>query len=177
MGGKRLGHGRFSPRRLEQAERRRRAIAMRKAGASFEQIAVALGYKNRACAWSAVQYELDLTRRESVEEMREIEGRRLDALAVALWPRCIARPPDLEAIKVYVQVARRKARLFGLDATPPPTASATATATFLIQIGSSEPRTMEQLTDDELVTFIREVEPLVEPLQLPERAGQGDDTL
>ena len=102
-----------SPKFLAKAERAAKALSLRKDGATYEQIAAALGFASRGSAHNAVTAALRKAVVGPAEELRELEGLRLDAVQVALWPRVLAG--DLEAIGTVVRLAERRCRLFGLD--------------------------------------------------------------
>jgi hypothetical protein len=157
------GRGKLSPKRLRQRETRLRAIALRRQGLTFAEIAAALGYKDRASCYMSIRYELDKERADAVETLREIEGKRLDAVERAIWPRVISGQ-DLDAVRVFVAICRRRAMLFGLDARQEAAASMTAqaSATVLIQIGQGEAKPLEQLSEAELVAYVKHLQALVD---------------
>lgn len=122
---------RTSPRSIAARQRARDAVELRKAGASYRQIADRLGYKSSASAYSAVRRALEKTLREPTDELREIELQRLDALLVALWPARmrLKRPefptpenpsrtpeevPDLRVISQIMRIGDRRAQLLGM---------------------------------------------------------------
>lgn len=113
----RTGHGRgedaASPRRIEAAERRAKALELRKAGATYDQIANQLGFSNRGNAQRAVQTALKEITAEPAREVITLEVERLDAMLLGLWPR--ARKGDLGAIDRVLRIQERRARLLGLD--------------------------------------------------------------
>ena len=102
-----------SPKFLAKAERAAKALSLRKDGATYEQIAAELGFASRGSAHNAVTAALRKAVVGPAEELRELEGLRLDAVQVALWPRVLAG--DLEAIGTVVRLSERRCRLFGLD--------------------------------------------------------------
>jgi transposase-like protein len=105
-----------SPGRLSAREREQRAVAMRRGGASYDQIARAIGI-TRSAACKAVRRVLARIAREASEdaaELRALEQQRLDALLAAVWPR--AAKGDLAAVDRALRIAERRARLLGLDA-------------------------------------------------------------
>lgn len=67
------GKEQASPAAIEVNEKYRRALEMRKAGATFQQIADAEGYADRSGAKRAVMAALDKTLREPAEDVRDIE--------------------------------------------------------------------------------------------------------
>jgi hypothetical protein len=103
-----------SSKRLSVAERQRQALELRRAGATYDQIAVKLGYKGHQGAWKAVQSALRKTLKEPAVAVRRLENDRLDRLTLALWPRAISG--DLKAIDRVLRIMVRRADLNGLDA-------------------------------------------------------------
>jgi hypothetical protein len=97
----------------EAAERRNRAVALRKAGADFEQIAEQVGFASRGAAHDAVMQAIRELPRENAEEALAVELERCDALLVGLWPK--ARRGDEKAVHAALRVMERRARLLGLD--------------------------------------------------------------
>jgi hypothetical protein len=74
--------------RAQTAERRTKAIAMRIAGAEWQQIADQLGYSSRGAACKDVTRALQARLAEqaaSVDMLREVELMRLDALTREAW--------------------------------------------------------------------------------------------
>jgi hypothetical protein len=98
----------------QSAERRSKALELRIAGASFEQIGQALGIATSA-AWKHVTSALDQTKAklaENAERVRAIEVRRLDAIVMSLW----GRRSDPRHADTILRAMDRRARLLGLDA-------------------------------------------------------------
>ncbi len=92
------------------------ALALRRAGASFREIASQLGCSSTS-AFRAVSRVLDRTMvelGESAAVLRAMELERLDALLAAVWPAAVAG--DLPSVAMALRVAERRARLLGLDA-------------------------------------------------------------
>jgi len=101
------------PARIHAAERQARALELRKAGATFQQIADQLGYANRAAARNAVMRALQSIIGEPAQELRQLELERLDAMMLGLWPR--ARKGDEAAVDRVLKIMERRAKLLGLD--------------------------------------------------------------
>lgn len=101
-------------RAAQREERRQRALEMRRTGATFEQIARKLDYRNPAEAARDITKMLTSVVRETSEEVRAVELARLDGLMVTLWPS--ARRGDLQAVDRVLKVMERRAKLLGLDA-------------------------------------------------------------
>ena len=105
-----------SARRTETAERKRQAVALRIAGATFEQIGERLGISKQA-AHGLVVKALEATNKqtaETAEQLRAIELQRLDALQAALWAD--AMRGDEQKVDRVLRVMQRRAALLGLDA-------------------------------------------------------------
>lgn len=103
-----------TPQALSNKETAIQALALRKTGATYEQIAHALGYASRDSAWRAIHRVLKAHQVEGVDELRKIEDMRLDEMLFAIYK--IAKAGDLGAIDRILRIAERRARLWGLDA-------------------------------------------------------------
>jgi len=135
------GEQRASPRRIDAAERRRKALQLKLAGATYEQIArtpIEPGstqtlYSSRKRAHEAVKKELDelaVETKDTAEQLRAMELARLESMQVALWPSTrptkavtcegcgttMWREPSLEAIDRVIKILERRAKYLGLDA-------------------------------------------------------------
>ncbi|MFE3577856.1 hypothetical protein [Streptomyces vinaceus] len=98
------------------AERRGKAIRMKIDGASYTEIAEALGYSSKGSACSDVRRALEKHVVEeglAVEAWRELELARLDVLQRAIWPKAMAGDP--RAIETALKILDRRAKLLGLD--------------------------------------------------------------
>ena len=102
-----------SPARLADRERQTRAVAMRAAGRSYADIADALDYSSADTARKSVAGLLDRVESDAADELRTLEGRRLDMLQAAVWPAALEG--HLPAVDRVVRISERRARLFGLD--------------------------------------------------------------
>lgn len=103
-------------RRTTATERRKKAVALRIAGATFEQIGDQLGVSTQA-AHKLVTTALEETRRitgEAAEQLRQTELTRLDALQTALWSDAVKG--DVQAVDRILKIMQRRAMLLGLDA-------------------------------------------------------------
>jgi hypothetical protein len=93
-----------------------KALDLRIAGATYRQIGQQLAVSEKT-AYYDVQDELgrlDKVSRDKAERLRDLEGRRLDVLQLALAPAI--RTGDPRAIAAAVRLMERRAKLFGLDA-------------------------------------------------------------
>jgi len=93
------------------------ALELRKAGASFDQIAQHLGYAQRSGAHHAVQRALRESlekRNQDADEVRELELSRLDDMFLGLWKD--AKAGKWLAVDRALRIMERRAAYLGLDA-------------------------------------------------------------
>jgi hypothetical protein len=102
--------------RSKRQVRRSKAVRMRIAGHSPEDIAAELGYVSPAAA-SADIYEAlakQLTTPDhNVEILREIECKRLDMMLLALHPGIERGNP--RSVEIAIRILERRAKMMGLD--------------------------------------------------------------
>lgn len=94
-----------------------RALDLRLAGATFQQIAEALGYANRSSARRAFERALEAEIRigaEARETLRAEQAARLERLLRSAWPAAVRG--DAKARGDVIRLLERQARLLGLDA-------------------------------------------------------------
>lgn len=91
-----------------------KALELRKIGLSYDRIATALGISDRGTAWRHVNRALQSTVADNANDVRKIEGERLDALFAVAFRQALTG--DLKAVETCLQIQARRARLFGLDA-------------------------------------------------------------
>ena len=106
-----------APGKIRAHEKASRALELRLAGKSFDAIAAELGYANRSGAFHAVDGLLKARIAEATEnadELRKLDLERLDAMALALWPK--ASKGDGPSIDRLLRIQERRAKLLGLDA-------------------------------------------------------------
>jgi hypothetical protein len=100
--------------KLASHDRKLQALELRKAAATYQQIADQLGYRSASGAFNAVKAALKATLREPADELRELELARLDAMLLPLWRRVPSG--DEKAVDRVLRIMERRARLLGLDA-------------------------------------------------------------
>ena len=100
-------------RKVAANDKQRQALEMRKAGATYDDIARALGYSQPAVAHKAVKTALKFSLRDVAEDVRDIELHRLDQALLAIWPG--VRSGDLKSIDRFLRIMERRARFLGLD--------------------------------------------------------------
>jgi hypothetical protein len=105
---------RQNPTRVPAHDRRIKALELRKAGATYQEIADALGFGNRANACRAVTQALTETIAEAAEPLRKLEVERLDKMLRSIWLK--VTQGDVVAINTGLRIMERRAKLLGLDA-------------------------------------------------------------
>ncbi len=103
-----------SLRRITAAEKRKKALQLRKGGASYDAIARQVGYANRGGAHRAVTQELRELPKDDAEDVLALEVERLDQLLMALWPA--AMKGNVRSAETVIRLMERRAKLQGLDA-------------------------------------------------------------
>lgn len=96
------------------------ALQMRYAGATWNEIAQALGYPTPRTAMVATEkaLERELANADDREKLRRLAGARLERLIRAVWPKAINPddPDQLIAVGKAREVIADHRKLFGLDA-------------------------------------------------------------
>lgn len=94
------------------------AVALRLAGASYDEIATTLGYQSAGRAIAAVEGELaESVRAEDRERQREISGRRYERLIRSVWTKATTENPEhLVAVRTAADLITRYNNLWGLNA-------------------------------------------------------------
>lgn len=95
------------------AARVEQALALRRAGVSYEAIARQCGYGSRAAAYTAVQRELKRTLQEPADALRLLELERLNDLYRAMAPKALKG--DTWSVDRCLAIMERRAKLMGLD--------------------------------------------------------------
>jgi predicted transcriptional regulator len=106
--------------RVVAAERRRKALQLRRAGATYDQIAEALEVTPNRCrqyvreALKAIEVEVN----ETASEIKRLELERLDNMLRIIEPKVAAAAAggDWRPMQMQIRVQERRAKLLGLDA-------------------------------------------------------------
>lgn len=104
---------RTSRRAIEAANKKADALLMREAGATLQQIGDKHYRGDRSNAHRAITEALAERAAENVEEVRQLENARLDAMQLGLWKN--ATRGDHLASAAVIRIMERRARLNGLD--------------------------------------------------------------
>jgi len=100
---------------LELIEKERNVLEMRRAGATYEEIAKATGYATAQGAYLAYGRALKRTLNNAgAQEAREMELDRLDRLQRTWWPKAIAG--DERATDRVLKIMEHRAKYLGLYA-------------------------------------------------------------
>ena len=91
-----------------------RAVELVLEGKKYDDIAREVGYANRGTAHRAVAKALSERVVDNIDELRALEGNRLDALQAALWDD--AMDGDVRAANTIVKIIALRCRLLGLYA-------------------------------------------------------------
>jgi hypothetical protein len=117
--------GRASRRRLIAAKRAQEAMSLRIQGHTYQEIAARLDYADESGARAVIRRQLEQAREQAAElteDLRALEGARLDALSVGLWAGFSgpdrSDDPDLrrKLAEALVRLSARRSALLGLDA-------------------------------------------------------------
>ena len=104
------------------AARAARAVELRTQGWTYQRIADDLGYSGRGPVYEIVSKALRAQTLEAVEDLRDLESERLDALQQRVWTR--AMDGDVTAARTALQIIVARCRLLGLDTSAALTTSA-----------------------------------------------------
>lgn len=98
--------------KMTAAQKRKKALDLRRAGWSYDDIAEEIGYANKGSAHRAVKQGIADITRESATELLELELSRLDDLMAGAYEN--ARNGDLFAIDRVLKIIDQRAKFLGL---------------------------------------------------------------
>lgn len=99
-------------------QKRRKALELRLAGATYEQIAQAVGYEHRSSAHNAVKQAMEESApSKDLLEAEDTELARLDAMLTGLWPK--ARRGDVTAVDRVLRIEERRSFLLAREEQRP----------------------------------------------------------
>lgn len=140
--------------KLTAKEKQKKALELRLAGVTYQQIAEAVGYSNPSVAHRAVKSALDAIPKEAAESLRDMELARLDEMQMRLVARF--RTGDLEVTNKIIRVMEHRAKLTGAYQLPEGagdmTSVATAFAGLLASAQAFAATSAEAFTEGEAVT-------------------------
>ena len=103
----------MSPRRINAVEKQRRAVELRLAGRTWQEIADALGYSSHTSAIDAVKTALRKTLDEPSAEFRQLTLERLTKILQVQWPNMLRG--EVQAAKICLQAIGDMRQLMGVD--------------------------------------------------------------
>lgn len=115
-------------KKISLQERRKRALDLRKAGATYQTIADKNGV-SYSQAYKDVQVALKGITRESAEDVLTLELERLDRIFLTHYANAIQG--DTASARLALQIMDRRARYFGLDQSSAASSSEAVTSALL----------------------------------------------
>jgi hypothetical protein len=100
-------------KRIQAVENQRRALELRKSGATYDQIAQVIGYSDASGASKAVQRALQAVIQEPAKEVLTINMERLNHMLLTVWPKINAG--DERAIDTGLRIMDKIDRLMGTE--------------------------------------------------------------
>ena len=94
-------------------QKRQRALKLRLAGKTYDEIGKALGI-DKSTAWDAVQSAISAIPNEAAAEVLAQELSRLDRMLGGVWVK--AASGDVDAVRAMLAIMARRAKYLGLDA-------------------------------------------------------------
>lgn len=104
----------MSPRRINAVEKQRRALELRMAGRTWQEIADTVGYANHSGAIHAVSTALSKTLEAPASRYRALTLERLTKVLQVHWPTMLQG--DMAAGRMVLQTIGDIRKLLGLDA-------------------------------------------------------------
>jgi len=104
----------YSPRRITAFAKQRKALELRMAGRTWQEIADSLEYKGHSGAIAAVDKALQRTLQEPAESYRALTLERLTKVLQVFWPQMLRADPV--AARTVLQTLGDIRKLMGLDA-------------------------------------------------------------
>lgn len=98
-------------------------IELRRAGETWERIALETGFQNASGAYKMYQRAAERMVRPHLEEYRDMALDRLEYMRSVIWPKVALG--DMGAIDTALRISDREAKLLGLDAPTKITAEVT----------------------------------------------------
>lgn len=122
--------------RIQSQQKRRAALEMRKAGATYDQIAQAVGYKDGGGARKAVIKAMGDVIQEPVAELKVLQHERLNHMLVAIWTR--VQSGDLAAMNMALSIMNKMDALAGTEAAQRIEVDSTSSSAVLVVEGSKD---------------------------------------
>jgi hypothetical protein len=140
---------------LGQARKRGRAEEPVLQRRTIQEIGEELGCADKVAVYDVLRYALVGAGAGTSEEMRRTEGARLEQAIQAIWPQVLRG--NLDAVKTVLQTHDLKVCLCGLD-VPGDRAEPVEAGDTFIQVGAGAPKRLEELTNEELASYVASLE-------------------
>lgn len=103
------------PKRVAALERRLRALDLRKAGLTYQQIAKTMNLTRREANSLVTQALRELWDKsvDVTDELRQLELARYETITLKLWPRVLEG--QIPAIETFLRVSKARREMMGLD--------------------------------------------------------------
>lgn len=122
--------------RIQAQQKRRTALEMRKAGATYDAIAQAVGYKDGGGARKAVLKAMGDVIQEPVAELKVLQHERLNHMLVAIWTR--VQQGDLGAMNMALSIMNKMDALAGTEAAQRIEVDSHSSSAVLVVEGSKD---------------------------------------
>lgn len=141
-----MAGGKASAQKIDLAERRYKALELRKAGASYRAIAAKIAEELKIPDYSEAQAhrdvmhvlkELNEKTNLEAEEYRRLELERCDVALLAIYKQ--VQQGHLGAIDRLLRIIERQSKLLGLDAVPQKQMTLIEALTVLLKEGAATP--------------------------------------
>jgi len=152
-----LPEAKTSPRRLEAALRMKRALELRMAGYTYQEIATAVGYKTRQGAIMAVEALLARTLTPPAEQWRALTVERLTKVLQVFWQPMAEK--DEKAAAVVLKAISDLREILGIDAPTQHELSGPGGGPVQVEHIAS---LVDKMTDEEVERAVAEAELLVQ---------------
>jgi len=142
------GGGNLSSHEVEMAEKARKAMELRAAGATYAQIADRLGYSGPGPVYGLIKRHIAKMTFEGAAEMRVVQLDRLHTMLMSVWPKVVdpSHPQSLQAVDRALSITDRITKMYGLDASlAEGGADPSLTVTNSITVGGSTAEVMAAL--------------------------------
>lgn len=121
--------------KAEHEEKARKALELRKAGATYDQIAKSLGFADRSGAYRMVKDAIRAIAREPAADVLVMELERLDAIQMSHWQKARTDP---KSAALVLQIMDRRAKYLGLIQDKIETLQAPPTINVIYPCGEPE---------------------------------------
>ena len=108
-----MPESKLSPRRIDAIHKQQRALELRMAGRTWQEIADTLGYANHTGALAAVKKALQSTLQPPADHFRALTLERLTKILQVHWPLMLQA--DGNATRFCLQAIKDMRELMGLD--------------------------------------------------------------